>query len=336
VTATWYADDSVTLYQGDALDVLRTLPTGSVNCCVTSPPYYGLRDYGTPGQYGAEDTPAGYVATMVAVFGEVARVLTGDGTLWLNLGDSYSGSWGNQGRKTGRGTQRPINGPMAQPVGDGRYGDPRASRTGVIRDGAPAAKNLFGMPWRVAFALQDTGWVLRNAIVWAKPNGMPHPVKDRLATTYEHVFLLTRSARYWFNLDAIREAPQAQSLARAGRRRITVDRSPRGVGSPQTMDPTNSCDPAGRNPGDVWTIPTQPFTAAHFATMPPALAERCILAGCRPGGTVLDPFTGSGTTGLAATRHGRRFVGVDLSQEYLRLALDTRLAQSALIPVEAS
>ena len=353
-----YTDDQVTLHQGDALDVLATMPDASVNCVVTSPPYYGLRDYGVTGQYGLEESPALYVETMRAVFAEVRRVLAADGTLWLNLGDSYSGSWGNQGRKEDRGTQRPINGGMIQPVHDGRYGDPGASRTGVIKPGAPPAKNLLGVPWRVAFALQDDGWILRNAIVWDKPNAMPESVTDRLSTTYELVFLLAKSPRYWFDLDPIREPlayPEcadgtrvfggkakgmAGGVGAAERRRGhhawgRPEATPPGNNPQTNFGPTGSRNgkshPTGRNPGDVWTMPTQPFPAAHFAVMPPALAERCVLAGCKPGGVVLDPFCGSGTTGMVAGRLGRRFVGIDLNAAYLDLALRTRLAQAALI-----
>jgi site-specific DNA-methyltransferase (cytosine-N4-specific) len=201
------------------------------------------------------------------------------------------------------------------------------------------AKNLLGMPWRTAFALQADGWYLRNAIVWAKPNAMPESVTDRLSTRYELVFLLTKSRRYWFDLDAIRDDYSERVISAqkyAGRdipARISApDRNDNDQARGNLGFGHNGMNPAGRNPGDVWTVPTAPFAAAHFAVMPLALAERCILAGCKPGGTVLDPFSGSGTTGLAATRHGRRYVGIDLSAEYLDLSLRTRLAQGALIP----
>lgn len=348
----YYADDAITLHHGDSLTVLRGMPDASVDCCVTSPPYFGLRDYGEPGQYGLESSPAEYVETMRALFAEVRRVLADDGTCWLNLGDSYSGSWGNQGRKETRGTQRPVNGPMMTPVHDGRYPD-AGSNTGAIKPGAPPAKNLMGIPWRVAFALQDDGWTLRNDIIWHKPNAMPESVTDRLSCDYEHLFMLTKSRSYWFDLDPIREPlvrPEALtegivfggSSQDVGRRRGATygrkenyqqagkwaegsggrhqDSGPHGVGS----------NPRGRNPGSVWNVSTQPFSEAHFAVMPVSLAERCILAGCKPSGTVLDPFSGSGTTGLAATKHGRRYVGIDLSVEYLDLSLRTRLAQGAL------
>ena len=306
MTEPYFTDAQTTLYHGDALDVLRTLPDASVNCCVTSPPYFGLRDYGVAGQIGAEASPAEFVTALVAVFAEVRRVLTDDGTLWLNLGDSYatSGASGPQGK-----------------------GGQRASRTftaeGLSRRGDRPAKNLLGIPWRVAFALQDDGWILRNDIVWAKPNAMPESVTDRLSNRYEHLFLLTKSPRYWFDLDPIREEAAYPDDIRI------LPRTKRG----QTSHPDRGrggLHPNGRNPGDVWTIPTQPFSEAHFAVFPAEIPRRCIAAGCKPGGTVLDPFSGSGTTGLAAAELGRRYVGIDLNREYLDLSLRTRLSQPSL------
>lgn len=329
MTTPYYADESVTLWHGDALVVLREMPEASVDCVVTSPPYYGLRDYGVDGQQGAEDTVAEYVAGMVAVFAEVRRVLAVDGTCWLNLGDSYTGSWGAQGR-TGELSERSVI--SARQIANAQR---KASRTGSRRPGEPPEKNLRGIPWRVAFALQDDGWWLRNDIIWAKPNGMPESIADRLSTKHEHVFLLTKSARYWFDLDPIRE--EHATAERKGSRRSYPPGSTSSmsaVGDHQAMTgafaglPLNE---AGRNPGDVWTMPTQPFPGAHFATMPLTLAERCVLAGCKPGGVVLDPYSGSGTTGLAATKHGRRYIGIDLNADYLDLSLRTRLAQTALI-----
>ena len=289
----YYADDSVTLHHGDSLDVLRTLPDQSVDSCVTSPPYFGLRDYGEEGQYGLEASPAEYVETMRALFAEVRRVLADDGTLWLNLGDTYSSGSG-----------------------------------GGIR--AIPAKNLLGLPWKVAFALQDHGWILRNAIVWAKANGMPVSVQDRFATKYEHVFLFSKSQRYWFDLDAVRVPHAEASLARyASGLNKQEHPSASGAGGRDGI-PAGHVPEHGANPGDVWSINMQPFAEAHFAAMPSPLAERCVLAGCKPGGTVLDPFSGSGTTGMVAQRHGRKYVGIDLNREYLDLSLRTRLQQAAL------
>lgn len=304
-----YADDQVTLYHGDALEVLRTLPAASVNCVVTSPPYYGLRDYGVPGQYGLEETPAAYVETMRAVFNEARRVLAADGTLWLNLGDSYSqgGQGGNRGGQLGGGAHLDrVPAPTRAP--------------------GFAPKNLLGIPWRVAFALQGDGWTLRSDVIWAKTNCMPESIIDRPSKTHEHVFLFSPGPRYWFDLDAIRE-PHAQASIESAARSTRQYQAP----GQKVHSKTTRIGERGANPGDVWNLPTQPFAAAHFAVMPPALAERCVLAGCRPGGVVLDPFAGSGTTGMVALKHGRRFVGVDLSATYLDLALQTRLAQSALI-----
>jgi DNA modification methylase len=333
----YYTDASVTLWHGDALTVLSSMPDCSVNCAVTSPPYFGLRDYGVDGQLGLEASPAEYVENLLAVFAQVRRVLADDGTFWLNLGDSYASGSGN---KNASGATS-LNGPS--PTG-GVWKPDTQPEYGVAR------KNLLGIPWRVAFALQDDGWILRNAIVWNKPNAMPESVTDRLSTRYEMVFMLTRSPRYWFDLDPIREQlirPEALFEGQtfnnrdAGRRNTTPyggktaqvpgrwadgsggnhqDSGPDGVGT----------NPLGRNPGDVWSIPTSPTPFAHFATFPVALASRCIQAGCKPGGTVLDPFSGSGTTGLAAARHGRRYVGVDLNAEYLDLSLRTRLTQPGL------
>lgn len=318
----------VTVYQGDALDVLRSLPSGSVQCVVTSPPYYALRDYGVDGQLGLEPSPAEYVAAMVGVFRETRRVLADDGVLWLNIGDSYSGSWGNQGRTEERGKQRPINGPMIQPVHDGRY--PEASRTGAIKPGAPPAKNLLGIPWRLAFALQDDGWTLRNDVIWWKPNAMPESVTDRLSTRYEHVFLLSKSRRYWFDIEAIKvpttlRAPgnTVENRQRYGRSTGTDDGARRFGGNPgSTLLEIHET----RNPGDVWNIPTSPFPGAHFACMPPELARRCVLAGCPETGTVLDPFTGSGTTAMVARQLGRRFVGAELNPNYIPI-IEQRIGQ---------
>jgi DNA modification methylase len=315
----YYEDDSVTLWHGDSLAVLRELPDASVDCCVTSPPYFGLRDYGEDGQYGLEASPAEYVETMRALFAEVRRVLADDGTLWLNLGDSYaSGAGGKPGKTTAFVNRTAVKEQI------------QAQSRGV---GDRPHKNLLGIPWRVAFALQDDGWILRNDIIWAKSNAMPESVTDRLSTKHEHMFMFSKSPRYWFDLDPIRE-PHITG----DRPILPRDFKPReGTWAAHPMGNHRSSGPegvgradGGRNPGDVWSIPTQPFSEAHFAVMPQALASRAIQAGCKPGGTVLDPFSGSGTTGLAAAKHGRKYVGIDLSSDYLDLSLRTRLAQSAI------
>jgi DNA modification methylase len=283
VAEPYYQDDTLTLLLGDAAGQLGTLDAGSVACVVTSPPYFGLRDYeGNPDQIGSEASPAEYVAALADVFIEVHRALADDGTLWLNIGDCYY---------SGRGNPGPNAADEKQPA--------RRGWTRVLdRGGADWAKpkDLLGIPWRVAFALQDAGWYLRNAIAWHKPNAMPEPVQDRLSSRHELLFLLTKSRRYWFDLDAIRE--------------------PLAHGARATDD-----TPKGRNPGDVWSINTRPLTDAHFATFPVELPRRCIAAGCKPGGTVLDPFSGAGTTALAAQQLGRNVVGIDINTAYHDIAL---------------
>lgn len=304
MTTPYYQDDSVTLHHGDALDVAKALPDGSADCIVTSPPYFGLRDYDEPGQYGLEDSPAEYVENIRALFAELRRVLVDDGTLWLNLGDSYYSGRGNPGPNADDGMRFARSG-WTRPV----------DRTGQTW---AKPKNLLGIPWRVAFALQGDGWILRNAIIWNKPNAKPESVADRLSGRYEHVFMLSKSRRYWFDLAAVR-------VEYSGDR--TPSRTARSGATNKANSLTTSWHAAGstRNPGDVWVIPTQPFPEAHFATMPPVLAQHCVMAGCKPGGTVLDPFNGSGTTGLAAQRLGRKYIGIDLNAEYLELSLRTRL-----------
>ncbi|WP_019342934.1 DNA-methyltransferase [Mycolicibacterium conceptionense] len=333
----YYQDDQVTLYHGDCLDVATRLEDGSADCIVTSPPYFGLRDYGTEGQYGLEASPVEYVETMRALFAELRRVLADDGTLWLNLGDSYAGAGGPMKSDGSSRSESPSVqiGPLADMRQGARNGNRRSRPRGY--EGIPA-KSLLGIPWRVAFALQDDGWILRNAIIWHKPNAMPESVTDRLASRYEQVFLFSKSRRYWFDMDPIREPVITQHQAALNWARDTKEaaipgqaykqhRVDRGAGKADgtNLAPVGERHTAqhvkGKNPGDVWSINTQPFSAAHFAVMPATLAQRCIVAGCKPGGTVLDPFSGSGTTGVAAQNTGRRYVGIDLNRDYLDLSL---------------
>jgi len=293
---------------GDCLETLRGLPDGIVQTCVTSPPYYGLRDYGVSGQIGLEETPDAYVARLVAVFREVRRVLRDDGTLWLNLGDSYAattkGSSGVGKNATNKGTLL-------------------ADRSWQVPIGTKP-KDLLGIPWMVAFALRADGWWLRQDIIWHKPNPMPESVTDRCTKAHEYVFLLTKSARYFYDAAAIRE--DSADLEGSAKRYAapffvgpkhesggySVDGGTHGAGM-KSFDGT-------RNARSVWTIATQPYSGAHFATMPPDLAERCIKAGSKPGDTVLDPFGGAGTTGLVADRLQRHAILCELNPEYAALA----------------
>lgn len=287
---------------GDALIELRKLPDESVNCCVTSPPYWGLRDYGVPGQLGLEKTPEEYVARMVEVFREVRRVLRSDGTLWLNLGDSYYNYRPGAGQALCKQT-------LAKTNQDHPADCPR--RANVI-DGLKE-KDLVGIPWRVAFALQSDGWWLRQDIIWAKPNPMPESVRDRCTKAHEYIFMLSKSARYWYDAEAVKEES------------ATVWNSTKQmVGKPLVNQTGGKVRPTenqtGRNLRSVWPIATRPFPEAHFATFPPEIPERCIKAGCPKGGTVLDPFFGAGTTGLVAARLGREFIGIELNAEYCEMA----------------
>jgi len=313
----YYEDDQVRLLLGKSLEVLRTLPDESVDCCVSSPPYYGLRDYGIEGQYGLEETPAEYVEIMRAVFAEVRRVLAKDGTCWINLGDSYSsttkGSGGTGKSTLGSGAKNALDAQLRQQMQPRRLQPDRP------------AKNLLGIPWRVAFALQDDGWILRNAIVWDQANPMPESVSDRLSTGYEQVFLVTRSPRYHFDLDAIRR-PLAAPARTAGATAFGA----RNSSHPRTATaPYRGAFGRGANPGDIWRFSGTSAVSGHMATFPLELPIRCIKAGCKPDGVVLDPFSGSGTTGEAARRLGRKYVGIDLNPEYHDLAAK-RFSQGVL------
>lgn len=338
----YYRDDSVTLHHGDALTVARELPSGSVDCIVTSPPYFGLRDYGVDGQYGLESSPAEYVETLRCLFAELRRVLADDGTLWLNLGDSYSGSSTNaapSAKSTLRGTGHVGGGPKQQ-AGGGR---PARRRDGAevagprrLPGGGIPAKNLLLIPHRVALALQDDGWIVRQDNVWSKRNLLPESVTDRTTRAHEYVFHLTKTARYFYDADAIREDSDPDQQAHNERyAREYAGHTARAAATGQPGNVNNvgihsRPGKRGRNARSVWSISATPFPGAHFAVMPTELAQKCVGAGCKPGGTVLDPFSGSGTTGLAAQRLGRKYVGIDINAEYLDLSLRTRLREAAL------
>ena len=312
----------VRVLNGDCREVLKTLPDGSVNCCVTSPPYFGLRDYGHPGQIGLEPTPEAYVAEMVAVFREVRRVLRDDGTLWLNLGDSYNSLGGvHAGRsdnQTGVGAgQRQWREGSARADGQVRSdGMSRRNRDGTHAPGLKA-KDLIGIPWRVAFALQADGWYLRQDIIWHKPNPMPESVRDRCTKAHEYIFLLSKAERYYFDSKSMQEP----SISPKGPRK-----RPNGLsheqGKKDGVYRPNCGVTETRNRRSVWTVATKPYKGAHFATFPSTLIEPCILAGCPKGGVVLDPFGGSGTTGEVAKKHGRAAILVELNPDYLPLIHD--------------
>jgi DNA modification methylase len=321
------------IIQGDCIEGLRTLPDASVHCCVTSPPYWGLRDYGHDGQIGLEPTPQAYVQRMVEVFREVRRVLRDDGTLWLNLGDSYAAARG--------GTSMPAETLAGGVSGRGDIVAKRGRESGYTPHRDPAAhglkhKDLVGIPWRVAFALQADGWWLRQDIIWHKPNPMPESVRDRCTKAHEYVFLLTKSERYYYDADAVREPLKAGGDHDRPRRFDSFGQTSKGsdvrfradgVTPVRDKGHVMQSNPAGRNRRSVWTITTKPYSGAHFATMPPDLVEPCIKAGCPEGGTVLDPFAGSGTTLAVAAELGRSGIGCELNPKYIELA-NQRIAKS--------
>lgn len=370
----YFDSGDVTLYHGDALEVVRTLPDGLARAIVTSPPYFGLRDYGEDGQIGAEASLEEYIVRLVVLFRELRRVLTDDGTLWLNLGDSYS----SLGGMTGVGPNASVGSTQRQ----------AESRTRPPSTVAP--KNLIGVPWRVALALQADGWILRSDIIWHKPNPMPESVTDRPTKAHEYVFLFAKNPNYYYDHEAIAEdatggakgsrfdtgktgehqgfraqegerkqAVRALELARekgltdahlAAIRAVGMNDAGKaqavqlGMGK-NTEEVQRLADEAksalggyyrefltggNRNKRTVWTVPTVPFPGSHFAVYPPELIRPCIRAGSAPGDTVLDPFSGSGTTGAVATFEGRKYVGIDLNREYLDLSLRTRFQQPTL------
>ena len=317
IVSTW------TVLQGDNRASLASMPERSVRCCVTSPPYFGLRDYWHDGQIGLEDSPAAYIAALVEVFAAVRRVLTDDGTLWVNIGDSFARSGGEGG-----------HGPNAQ-VGATKSLEQRRMLT------PPSGfkpKDLMMMPARVALALQADGWYLRSDIIWHKPNPMPESVTDRPTKAHEYLFLLAKSERYYYDAKAIAEDCVRGDAGSSFVSEYDMVTKP-GLGTApraKRMPPIGGIKKAGgdnstysgnqpefgttRNKRDVWTIPTQPYSGAHFATFPEALAEPCILAGSAVGDTVLDPFSGSGTTGAVAVRHGRNYIGCELNPAYVKLS----------------
>lgn len=328
---------------GDCLTTLKLAPAESVHCCVTSPPYFGLRDYGVPGQLGLEPTPSEYVTALVDVFREVRRVLHNHGTLWLNLGDSYArspakGGSGPNGKNEDRWGYGAAKSRIKDPASkqarnrasdlDGLpyTSDHPGSRAGM---GGLDAKQLLGIPWRVAFALQEDGWYLRQDIIWHKPNPMPESVTDRCTKAHEYLFLLSKSDRYYFDGAAIKEPATGRDPGNKEHKytaQYDVDdnemhRTKAGLLGVGAKD--------FRNKRSVWTVAPKPFKEAHFATFPPALIEPCILAGTPAGGTVLDPFGGAGTTALVAEQHSRNSISLELNPEYVAMAQRRLLSASA-------
>ena len=288
------------ILKGNCKNVLKTLPAKLVNCCVTSPPYYGLRDYGEDEQVGLEDTPEKYVERIVDIFREVKRVLKDDGTLWLNLGDSYNGN---------------------------KKGNPETNKNpNVVNDSfekklwkGAKTKDLIGIPWMVAFALRADGWYLRQDIIWHKPNPMPESVKDRCTKSHEYIFLLSKSNQYYYDHNAIKE-PYTEPMNRWGGTKLKADGESMwdsGTGHQTYRDRNMRPDENGKNKRSVWTVNTKPFKKAHFAVFPEKLIEPCILAGCPKDGIVLDPFIGSGTTGKVARKYHRNFIGIELNKKYI-------------------
>jgi len=307
-----------TIIQGDALTRLKELPSESVDCCITSPPYFGLRDYGVEGQIGLEESPEAYVSKLVEVFREVRRVLKKEGTLWLNLGDSYAGSWGNSGHRPELDhTSSYQRGKKTEYFSRGGW-DQRREVPPNQKVAGCKPKDLIGIPWTVAFALRADGWWLRSDIIWHKPNCMPESVTDRPTKAHEYIFLLSKSKRYFYDNEAIKE----ESITKDPRKPYTSQGAKELDGREvwHSGEKRESGDFTKRNKRTVWTVATHPLKEAHFATFPPALIEPCILAGCPEGGICLDPFFGAGTTGLVAKKLGRRFIGIELNEAYIGMA----------------
>jgi DNA modification methylase len=298
---------NIEILQGDCIESLKKLEDQSINTCITSPPYWGLRNYNDEEkQLGMEDTPEEFTENLVKVFREVKRVLRDDGTVWLNLGDSYSSG----GRTTT--TNQSLR-------GDKEYGVTRPKPSKGIKP-----KDLIGIPWRVAFALQADGWYLRQDIIWHKPNPMPESVRDRCTKAHEYIFLLSKNVKYYYDHEAIKEDAKSAGKKVTSAKGWDISKGKGGHGSfhkdGRSKEFYEFIQNPKRNKRSVWTITTKPFKGAHFATFPKDLIEPCVLAGCPEGGTVLDPFGGSGTTGIVAAQHNRNAVLLELNQEYIDLA----------------
>ncbi len=302
---------------GNSLEVLQSMQTESVDCCVTSPPYYGLRDYGVDGQLGLENTPERYIEKMVEIFSAVKDVLKSNGTLWCNIGDTYANrSCPGQSSPTKRDRRKLANLP--------KVGVPAGWKT----------KDLLGIPWMLAIALRADGWYLRQDIIWHKPNPMPESMRDRCTKAHEYIFLLSKSPRYYFDSDAIREPsiwkssePWGWDTGDGAHNTIEYQKNgkhrrsqPKGSFNGKTGARAFRATGEWRMKRSVWSVPTRPFKGAHFATFPEALIDPCIKAGCPKGGTVLDPFFGAGTVGVVAKKNARHYIGIELNPEYVKMA----------------
>lgn len=349
------------IINGDCLEVMKTMPDGLVNCIVTSPPYWGLRDYGVEGQLGLESTPEEYTSKMVAIFREARRVLRDDGTLWLNLGDTYAG---NRSYQVPDNKHCTVGNTIGMTVSR-RRDNALIPRSDLCVSGLKN-KDMVGIPWRVAFALQADGWYLRSEIIWHKPNPMPESVTDRPTKAHEYIFLLSKSAQYFYDAEAIKEESVYQGDDRKGRaskdHKCMPDAMKNGIRPPKSFkgsqfntgktaihqlgrssgrprvtgnlpgldDQGRACNGPGqemRNKRSVWTVTTHPYNEAHFATFPPELIKPCILAGCPENGIVLDPFFGAGTTGVVCADLGRNYIGIELNPEYVAMA-EQRIARA--------
>ncbi len=322
------------IYCGDCREILKKLPTGSVNCCVTSPPYYGLRDYGSNQQIGLEDSPDEYIEKLADIFDEVKRTLRDDGTLWINIGDSYAGS--------SKGTaHRPVSSSVH--VQNTNHGSLTIKDTNSYKGGDIKARDLIGIPWMLAFELRRRGWYLRQDIIWAKSNPMPESVKNRCTKSHEYIFLLSKAPHYYYDAESISE-PVADSSVKRYAQNIASQKGsyaygrkngnmkavlPRYGGKKYTDNPdvffrTKSGSAyefrPKRNKRDVWTVSTKPYKGSHYATFPEDLVEPCILAGCPADGTVLDPFCGTSTVGVVCIRFGREYIGIDVNEDYVRMS----------------
>jgi DNA modification methylase len=302
---------------GNCLEKLNELPENSIHCCVTSPPYFALRNYQNDEQIGQEETPEEFVENLVEVFRGVKRVLRDDGTLWLNIGDTYSR--GNRGKVV------PPAGVVATKNDDIKYGDletPKLNSHPTIKQ-----KDLIGIPWRVAFALQADGWYLRSEIIWHKPNPMPESVKDRPTRAHEQIFLLTKNEKYYYDAESIKTESKSSGTRKTPHKRTTQDwEDGSGLQAHSGFDK----DYSRANKRDVWSVPVKSYPGAHFATYPPELIEPCVLAGCPVDGTVLDPFSGAATTGVVACQKNRNYIGIELNPEYAKLSEDRLHKEAAL------